>query len=210
MAEQVTLHVQRRTVTGKAVRHLRQEGVLPANIFGANRPSIPIQVSAQELERAFKTHGASSMFRLVVAPQGGEEAVLVRHVQRAPITGAIQHIDFMHIEMKTLMHAHVPIRLTGEAPAVRLHGGLLVRSLDTVEVEALPGDLPQALSVDVSSLDELNMSILVRDIPLPEHVKMLTGADEAVATIIVTRGGLTAEPETAAPAPAPENPPATP
>lgn len=200
MPAQVTLQVQPRSVTGKGVRHLRTTGLIPANVFGGQRPSVAIQIQSRDLEHAFKTHGAASMFRLVGFSDGKERAALIRHVQRTPTTGTIQHVDFMHVEMHTPLRARIPLHIVGDAPAVRVYGAMLVHPLDAIEVEALPARLPTAIDVDVSALSDVGMSVLAGDLALPEGVRMLAAIDEVVATITALRSAASAAAESPSPA----------
>ncbi|MBF6590582.1 MAG: 50S ribosomal protein L25 [Ktedonobacterales bacterium] len=208
MSEQVTLTVQKRTMTGKAVRQLRRQGMLPANVYGGHRPSIAIQIDARELTRILKAHGPTTLFRLAGAADRGDETVMIRHVQRGATSGAIQHIDFMHVEMSEVLRARIRIHVAGESPAVKLHGGILIHSLDTLEVEALPDELPETIQVDISELTELNSSIFVRDLQLPDSVKLLTNLDEPVITVSAPRSAPAeaAATETAAPLATPTPP----
>lgn len=196
MSDQVNLTVERRTVMGKQVKHLRREGKMPANLYGQNQESIPLTVDTHELETVFKHHGPSTLYRLRIRPDGTEQAALVRHVQREPVTGAIEHVDFLHVSMTETIRARIPIRLVGEAPAVTLDKGVLLHPTDTIEVEALPSDLPQFVDVDISGMTELNSSLYVRDLTFPSGVTPLTTADDAVVSIAAPR---TAVPETTVP-----------
>lgn len=186
-SKQVTLNAERRTVLGKQVRHLRREGILPANIFGNQQESIAVQVNAHEMERALKTHGATQLYKLVIAPDGAEDTVIVRHITRQPATNVIQHIDFFHVKMTERMRAKVPVRLTGEAPAVKLYDGVLIQSLDYAEVEALPADLPDALELDISDMEELNTSRHASALKIPNKVTLQTPEDEIVVSIQAPR-----------------------
>lgn len=194
-SKQVTLHVERRTVLGKQVRHLRHEGILPANIFGHSQESQAVQVNAHEMERALKAHGATTLYRLVIAPEGKEETVIVRHITRQPATNVIQHIDFFHVKMTEPMRAKVPVRLVGEAPAVKLHDGVLIQSLDHAEVEALPAELPEALELDISDMEELNTSRHASALKVPRKVTLLTPEDEIVVSIQAPRVAVEEVPE---------------
>src|SRR6185437_1351459 len=185
--KQVTLHVERRSVLGKQVRHLRHQGLLPANIYGRDQESIAVQINAHEIDRALKTHGAATLYRLVIAPDGKEEVVMVRHITRQPATNVMQHVDFFHVQMTELMRAKVPVRLVGEAPAVKLHDGVLIQSLDMVEVEALPAELPDALELDISDMDELNTSRHASALKLPRKVTLVTPEDEIIISIQAPR-----------------------
>lgn len=205
MPDQVNLRAQRRTVTGKKVRQLRREGKMPANLYGGHDASIPLQVDSHELETLFKKHGPTTLYRLVIAPDGMEQTALVRHVQREPVTGAIEHVDFLHVAMNQSIHARIPLRLQGEAPAVKIEGGVLLHPVDTLEVEALPANLPEFVEVDISRLTELNSSLYVRDVHLPPRVKLLSPEDEVVVSVTAPRTPA-AEAEAAVPAEVAETP----
>ena len=207
-SKQVTLNAQRRTVLGKQVKHLRRDGILPANIYGHQLDSQAIQVDAHEMDRALKSHGPTQLYKLVIAPDGHEDTVIVRHITRQPATNFIQHIDFFHVEMTEPMRAKVPIRLVGEPPAVRLHDGVLIQSLDYAEVEALPADLPDALELDISDMSDLNTSRHASALKPPRKVTLLTPEDEIVVSIQAPRVAAEEIPSAEIPeeAPAPEAP----
>jgi large subunit ribosomal protein L25 len=186
-SKQVTLNAQRRTILGKQVKRLRRDGILPANIYGHLQESQAIQVDAHEMDRALKTHGATQLYKLVIAPDGGEDTVIVRRITRQPATNFIQHIDFFHVQMTELMRAKVPVRLVGEAPAVKLHDGVLIQSLDYAEVEALPADLPDALELDISDMSDLNTSRHASALKPPHKVTLITPEDEIVVSVQAPR-----------------------
>lgn len=201
MAEQITLTAQRREVLGKQVNRLRREGILPANIFGHGRPSVAIQVNAHELRQLLAAHGGSKLIQLRV--DGAPETAVVRHIGRDPRTGRIEHVDFMHIEMTEKMRARVPLRLIGEAPAVRQFGGVLLHLVDAVEVECLPQELPEALDLDISELESLDAALHARDLKLPQGVIMQLDLDEVLVKVTPPR---MAEEEAAPAAEAPAAP----
>jgi large subunit ribosomal protein L25 len=186
-SKQVTLNVERRSVLGKQVKHLRRDGILPANIYGHLQESQAVQVDTHEMERALKAHGATTLYRLVIAPEGSEETVMVRHITRQPATNIIQHIDFFHVQMSEPMRAKVPVRLVGEAPAVKLHDGVLIQLLDYAEIEALPAELPEALELDISDMTDLNTSRYASAIKIPGKVTLITPEDEVIISIQAPR-----------------------
>jgi large subunit ribosomal protein L25 len=202
MAEQITLEIEPRSVLGKQVRRLRREGILPANIYGHGRPSRTVQINSLEFRKLLNAHGGSRVIQLRL--NGASEPALVRHIEREPKTGKIQHVDFLHVEMNVKLRARVPVRVVGEAPAVKAHNGVMLHLADTVEVECLPADLPEALEVDVSGLEELDVPVLVSDIKLPRNVTLLTDSAEQLAKVVATRAE--PEPEAAAPEAAEEAP----
>jgi len=201
-SKQVTLNAERRTVLGKHVRHLRREGILPANVYGHQKESVAVQVNAHDMERALKAHGPTTLYRLVIAPDGNEETVIVRHITRQPATNVIQHIDFFQVKMTEPMRAKVPVRLVGEAPAVKLRDGVLIQSLDMAEVEALPAELPEALELDISDMDELNSSRHASALKVPRKVTLVTPEDEIVVSIQAPRIAVEEVPAAAEEAPA--------
>jgi large subunit ribosomal protein L25 len=200
MPEQFDIRAQTRQIIGKRVRNLRAQGLIPANVSGAAKSSIAIQLPKDELNRMLKHHGAT-VLRLHLDRGSRPETVLLSRVERHPITSAVLHVDFRRVRLNQPVHARVPVHLTGEAPAVRVHGGVLLHLLDTVDIEALPANIPNAVTLDISPIDELNSSLTVADIQLPANVKMLSSADEPVVTVKPARVEVV---EVEAPAAAPE------
>lgn len=205
MAEQLTVTVQPRTILGKAVRQLRREGTIPANIYRHGHASRAVQLEAHELKRLLAAHAGSRVIQLRL--NGAQEAAMVRHIQHEPRSGHVQHIDFMHVEMGEKLRTPLPVRLVGEAPAVHTLGGTLLHLKDTLEVECLPGDLPEALELDISALDSFDATLYARDVALPRKVALLDSPDEVVVKVSPPR---LVEEEAAAPtaaAPAAPTPP---
>ena len=209
LAGQVSLQVASRTTLGKRVKKLRRKGVIPANIYGRHQPSQALQIDQHTLERFLVGHRTTRVIDLRV--DGGEGAVLnalVRHIARSPRSGKIMHVDFLRISMTEPITVHVAVRLTGVAPAVEVEGGVLLHMLDTLEIESLPGDLPEALVLDISSLKEMDATLHVRDVPLPPKITLLSDPDEPVVKVVAPRavlaGEAQAEAAAAAPTPAAE------
>ncbi|MGZ3598451.1 MAG: 50S ribosomal protein L25 [Ktedonobacterales bacterium] len=201
MPDQVTFAAQKREVFGKAVKRLRRSGIIPGNIYGHNRPSVPVQLNGHDFELFLRRHAATTLLRLTLDGGGAPETALIRHVQHEPVTGAIQHVDFLHVMLSESIKARIPVRLEGESPAVRNRDGILLQLIDAVEVEARPTDLPPALTLDVSGLAEIKSTLYVRDIPLPRGVKLLTDPDEPVVKVEPARVIAEAVPSAAEAAP---------
>lgn len=182
MPEHVRLAAQPRTVMGKKVRSLRRKGIVPGNIYGAHRESIPIQLDGHELKRAIETHGATTLFNLEI-PGAQSETVLIARVQHEPASGAMQHVDFVHVVMGQPLHARVPVHFIGDAPAVSQFDGILVHPNEVIEVEALPSQLPEALEVDMTRLTEIGQNISVGDLNVPSGITVLTDASEILVTV---------------------------
>lgn len=184
--ETMSLRASRRDVLGKKVKSLRRKGLVPANLFGHDMSSIPLQLDRREAVNVLRGAGTHALVSLRVDDQP-PRTVLVRDFSLDPRSGRLIHVDLYQVGMKEKLHAKVPLAFEGEAPAVSTAGGVLVRGADEVEIECLPKDLPPAIIVDLSSLTELDESIHVRDLALPPGVKILTEPDEVIARIAAPR-----------------------
>jgi large subunit ribosomal protein L25 len=185
MAELITLSAERRDVLGKHVSQLRRAGVTPANLYGRGHDSLALQLHTHDLERLLEKRQANRLIHLEIP--GGDQTALIRHVQREPRSGKIQHVDFMVVEMSRPIRARVPLRLVGEAPAVRQLDGVLLHVVDALEVECLPRDLPEAFRLDIGGLDKLEASLPASEVQLPPGVTLLTDASETVVKITTPR-----------------------
>src|SRR5579872_651786 len=187
MAEKIELAVSRREAVGKAAKRLRKAGIIPANIFGHHEPSLAIQLDAVAFERVRRAHGARGIISLRVAGDSHPHTALIRHVERDPISDKILHIDFFRVSMSERITMKTPLHLTGEAPAVKLENGVLLHLLDTLEIECRASDIPESLSVDVSSMTAIDDIIYAKDVPLPKNLTLITAPDEPVAKVAATR-----------------------
>lgn len=190
MAVQTHLQAEHRTVMGKAVRHLRQHGIIPANLTGHDIQPLAIQVRTLDIDRLLKTRGRATVILLSVAAKGTAtgvpQTVMIGHVQRDAISGAIKHIDFMHVEMSEKTSARVSLHSLGEAPAIRNNVGIVLQLLNSIEVEALPDDLPQTIGFDISGLADVDDTVYVRDLLVPTTVLVQAAPDEAIARVTQT------------------------
>jgi large subunit ribosomal protein L25 len=189
---QEQLAVEPRTVTGKKVRFLRRQGITPANVYGAGQESLAIQAPTVELKRVLRAVGHTQLVSLTVAGEGRPRPALVREVQHDALGGELLHVDFNQVNMQVVMAAEVPISFTGESPAVK-RGSLLLHSLSTLQVEALPDHIPPGVAVDVSGLDEDDAAIHVRDLTLPPGVTVLTDGDTLVVKVQASRAEVAEE-----------------
>jgi large subunit ribosomal protein L25 len=194
------LRVTRRTVLGKKVKALRRDGVTPANIYGHKLESLAVQAMTPEVTHALRTSSRNAIFDLTVEGDGGTRPAVVRDIHRDPVTGRILHIDFFQISMTEKMRADVRVVLTGTSPAVSTYGGVLLQTLDSVAVEALPGDIPPQFEIDVSTLTELEQSVHVRDLAFDAEKVTLHSDPDVVLARVATPRLATAEEEGAAPA----------
>ena len=173
------LNVESRQGGGKSVAgRLRREGKIPAVIYGHTSPAA-ITVDAREFRNAFKRITGNTIVELHM-PSGVHE-VLVKDYQRDNLTGEILHVDFYEFERGKTLRTRVPIRLTGNPVGVK-EGGILETQLRELDLECLPKDLPEEIVLDISEL-ALDKSLHVRDLTLPQGVKVLVPGDQVVCLV---------------------------
>ena len=176
------LKAEPRSVLGKKVRFLRRQGILPANVYG-HAASTAIQLPAREAERVIARAGRTQLISL--AMDGGQPTtVLVKASQRHPTRGSLLHVDFFRVAMDERLKVDVPVRLVGDAPAVKQHDASVLQATTTVNVESLPADLPEAIEVDISGLEDLDSTLHVRDLRAPGGVTILTDPEELVVKML--------------------------
>lgn len=175
------LGAQVRTKLGRAVKALRKEGVVPAELYGHGIKNEHVEVSLKDLRRVLRHAGETSIIDLMVA--GKKYPVFIHDVMRNPITDAIQSVDFYSVRMDEKMRIKVPLVFVGEAPGVKEKSGILVKSLSEIEIEALPADIPQAIEVDVKVLADIGSTIAVSALSVSPNVRVLVDPSFVVATI---------------------------
>jgi len=179
--EKTVINATRRPVTGKKVGALRREGKLPAVLYGYKIESTPILLDHHEASRILAPLSKSHIVTIVL--DGKEHAALVREKQKDFIRNSLLHVDFQVVSMTEKIRTKVSVVLEGVSPAVKDFNGVVVSNLSEVEVEALPGDLPESLVVDIASLTQIGDAVYVRDLPVPPGVEILTPEEELVVNI---------------------------
>ena len=176
----VTLKVEERKERGKQLKNLRKEGKLPAVVYGPEEESTALTIGQVPFEKLFHEAGESTIITLQGV--GKDKEVLIHDVYFDPTKGGPIHVDFYAIERGKELTVNVPLEFEGEAPAVK-QGGSLTKVLHEVEVTCRPSNLPQHITVDVSVLDDFEKQIHVKDIAVPEGVKIENSPDEVVALV---------------------------
>jgi len=179
--EEVVLKATRREVLGKQVKAIRREGRLPAVIYGHHIEPISIEMDLRDTSKSLTGLAPSAL--VTVDVDGTPHRTLVREKQRNKLTGTLLHIDFLAVSMKEKLRAQVYMEIVGVSPAIKDFNGVLVTGSNEVEVECLPQDLPERIMVDVSGLLKIGDGIYVRDLAIPEGVKILAEPDTMVALI---------------------------
>lgn len=176
--EREALKANRRTVIGKQLGALRRQGQLPAILYGRHIQPIPISLNARDAERVLRHMTASSLVDIEL--EGQTYPALVREKQRDPIKGHLLHVDFQAVSLSEKIRASVGVELVGVSPAVKNWNAILVTPLDELEVECLPQDLPERITVDVSGLTSIGDGIRVGDLVFSDQVRILNDPEEMV------------------------------
>jgi large subunit ribosomal protein L25 len=170
--EKIVLVAEKRTASGKENRALRLAGKVPAVVYGRGVKSEPLELESKLIERAYRQAGGNMIVALKVG-DGRPRNVLIHEVQHAPARGELTHVDFYVVRMDEELKAEIPLHFVGESTAVYRDEGTLVKNVETVEVECLPGDLPEAIEVDISGLDDFEKAITLADLAVPTGVKLV-------------------------------------
>ena len=166
-------------------RRLRKTGMIPAVVYGAGRDSVAIAVDPKQMSRILHSEsGHNSIFDLSLDGQSAK--VMIVDWQYEPIKGALLHVDLKRIAMDKVLQVSVPILLKGEAPGVKVQGGILEQILREVEIECLPADIPSHVDVDITNLG-LHEVLRVKDLPHSGKLKFLDAEDATVAHVVSIR-----------------------
>ncbi len=160
---------------------LRAEGLVPAVLYGRDFPNLHLAVPLKEFRRVWGEAGENTVITLTIGDDS-YPALIYDH-QSDPLSREVRHIDFYRVRMDERITAPVPLIVTGESPAVKELGGVLLRAMDEVEVEALPANLPRELYLDVSGITELGASLFVRDIPITGEFTFVVDPETVVLTV---------------------------
>jgi large subunit ribosomal protein L25 len=195
--KQLELTVTPRSVLGKRVKALRRGGQTPANVYGHRVESRALQVETIDLAHTLRSLERNAILSLRVEGEKNARPVMVRNIQRNPVTDKILHVDFYQVSLTERMRADVPLLLVGKAPGVDDFGGILLQSLENITVEALPADMPSHVEVDITVLKEIDSSLHVRDLILDPDLHVLTDSEIVIASVAAPRTGAEAAAEAA-------------
>lgn len=187
-----------RTITGRKVKQLRAQGNLPATVYGKSVESLSITLKENDFKTVYKAVGETGLIELSISEEKNARPVLIHTVQVHPVTGKIQHIEFHQVNLREKVTASVPVMIVGDAPAVTNKLGVLLTLVNTLDVEALPAELPEHISVEVTSLAALNDEIKVKDLKISANVHVIAEPEIVIARIspVVVQVEETPTPET--------------
>lgn len=187
--EKYVLEAQERTVIGKKVKALRREGLLPAIVYGTGIEPVAVTLNTKEVLQTLRVIGANTLVTIKLGKK--EHLVLVREIQREVITRNLLHMDFQEVSLEENISSTVPIVLVGDAPAVKEFEALLITNMEEIQIEAKAKDLPDTISVDISTLLDIGDNILIKDLVISGDVTILDDPEDVV--IVATLPTLMAE-----------------
>lgn len=179
--EKVVIDATKRTITGKQVSTLRRQSKLPGVIYGHKMDPVAITMDLKQATKVLNNTTSSSV--ITINLEGTQLAALVREKQRDIMKNLFIHADFQAVSQTEKIRAAVDIELVGLAPAVKDYNGVLVEGVTSINVEALPKDLPERFIIDLSGLKQIGDSITVQDITIPDGVEVLDPLEETVVLV---------------------------
>jgi large subunit ribosomal protein L25 len=191
----VALVVEERSVQGKQVRQLRRDGMIPAVIHDHGKESKIVMVPLTSMQKVYNEAGKHHPLSITLGKQN--YMALIKDVDFEPKKHLMRHVVFNAIAQDQKVQTEVPIHVEGDIPAEKV-GLMVIKQLDAIEIEALPKDLIDSVSVDASGLAEIGDKITVADIKVPDGVVILTELEHPIATIEETKAQISEEAEEAA------------
>jgi len=156
-------------------------------VYGLDRPPFPVGIGARRIEEVLELEtGRNTIFTMSLTGQDRTRAVMIKALQRDPVTERLVHVDFVRVDLAKAVRVSVPLRLLGMAEGVKTEGGLLEFVLRQVEVQCLPSDIPEHIDLDVSAL-HLNQHLSVKDLPTKERVTILDDPEAIVCVVAVPK-----------------------
>ncbi len=180
---QIVLEAEQRTVTTKGdVKQLRQKGRIPGVVYGDQNKPVALTVDNKAILSILSTSGGrNALINLKVGTES--HPVLIKEIQRHPITRALRHLDFHRISLKKKIETRVPLHTKGEAPGVKVGGGVLEHLVREIKVRCLPTEIPAGIDVDISAL-QLNQALRVKDLQLPKGLEVAMDPESVIIHII--------------------------
>ena len=195
-SEQLVVSVDPRDYRGKnACRRLRTTGMVPGNVYGMNLDSFAVAVEARRVEEILRLgSGRNTIFTLSLGEGEESRAVMLRELQRDPVSERLVHVDFLRVDPKKTVQVRIPVRLVGTPEGVKNEGGVIDFVHRLVEVACMPSSIPEHLDVDVSHLHN-NQNVAVKDLQTEAGVEILDDPETILAVVAAPRVEVEETPE---------------
>ena len=181
--DDLTLEAAKRDVLGKKNRFLRRQGIIPTHLFGHSIESLALQCDTAELQKIIIKAGMTTLISLKIDGDKQPKSVFIREIQKDAVSRQLLHVDFYQMRKGDKIRVDVPIVLVGEAPAMKTKGRMLTHGITSLNIECLPEILPSHIETDISSLEETEQSIHVKDIILGPDITVHADPDQLVVKV---------------------------
>ena len=179
--DKVVIKAEKRDVIGKKVGVIRRQGLVPGVMYGHNSEPFAITMNARDVKRALT--GLTSSSIVTVEVNGESHQALIREKQKNYLRNEIIHIDFQILSLKEKIRSKIEIQLTGLAPAMKNFNGIVLQERESIDVEALPADLPERFVVDISKLENIGDLIRVSDLDIAESVTVFDDINDVIVSV---------------------------
>lgn len=179
--KEVIIKAEKRSVKGKQVGALRRQGLLPGVIYGRHLDAFPIQMDQHDASNKLGQLTSSSL--VIIDVDGNKHTAIVRDRQKDVIYGNLLHVDFLAVSLTDKLRTSVGIELVGEAPVTESYDVVIMQNLDKLEIECLPGDLPERIEIDLSVLKTPDDFIAVNAVKLGDKVEILTNLEDVIVSV---------------------------
>ena len=183
----VQIELDPRELMGKKVSRLRRAGVVPVHLYGPGMEPRALQCQASKLIRVLAKAGGATPIHITISGESGNHLAFAREIQWDPRRDDLLHVDLLAADVSRPVTAHVPINLVGESDGARNVNGTIMQQLRTVDIQALPLEMPGQIELDISVMEEPDSVIRVSDLQIPENATLLTDLEDLVVRIELPR-----------------------
>ena len=183
----VEIELNPRELMGKKVGRLRRAGIVPVHLYGPGMEPRALQCNASQLIRVLATAGAATPIHITIQGEPGNHLAFAREIQWDPKRDDLLHVDLLAADVSRPVTAQVPIVLIGESAGARTVSGTVMHQLRTVDIQALPLEMPSEIELDISVMEEPDSVIRVSDLLIPENATLLSDVEELVVRIELPR-----------------------
>ena len=183
----VEIELNPRELMGKKVGRLRRAGIVPVHLYGPGMESRALQCNASQLIRVLATAGGATPIHITIQGEPGNHLAFAREIQWDPKRDDLLHVDLLAADVSRPVTAQVPIVLIGESAGARTVSGTVMHQLRTVDIQALPLEMPSEIELDISVMEEPDSVIRVSDLLIPENATLLSDVEELVVRIELPR-----------------------
>ena len=183
----VEIELNPRELMGKKVGRLRRAGIVPVHLYGPGMESRALQCNASQLIRVLATAGGATPIHITIQGEPGNHLAFAREIQWDPKRDDLLHVDLLAADISRPVTAQVPIVLIGESAGARTVSGTVMHQLRTVDIQALPLEMPSEIELDISVMEEPDSVIRVSDLLIPENATLLSDVEELVVRIELPR-----------------------